>query len=227
MTVVAIHQPNYLPWLGFFHKMANADLFVLLDHVQFARGMNRNRIKTPDGELFLTVPVNGSDRMKPICDVRVANERNWANEHLLALKRNYTRAPFFGQYVAALEEIYREPWSGLADLTKRLIGQVREWLGMTTPMLCSSELDGIGGQKNELNLSICRRLGATTYLSGRGAAAYNDPARYDEYGIRLVYQEFNHPTYPQLWGEFRPNMCALDCLFNCGDDAARLLRGSP
>jgi hypothetical protein len=224
LTVVAIHQPNFVPWLGYFHKMLLADVFVLLDHVQFERGVNRNRIKTPNGELSLTVPIRSGDRRKPIMAVQLADEPDWQKEHMESLRRSYSRSPHFLEYAGTLEAIYQQDWTHLADLNKRLIFQVKEWLGITTPVCCSSELDGLEGKKNELILSICRRLGATVYLSGRGAAAYNDPARYDESGIRLVYQEFQHPIYPQPWGEFRPNLSALDCLFNCGGAAGDLLR---
>jgi hypothetical protein len=218
--VLAMHQPNYLPWLGTFDKMRRAGVFVLLDTVQYPRGRsvaNRNRIRTPNGELLLTVPVvvpRGRKGKALYTEVAFADDR-WREKHLRSIEQAYRRAPYFEAHFTQLAEIVTAA-SSFCELNVALIKWLAQELGIETRTVRLSELDGVHGQKNELTIGVCRALGATVYLSGAGARSYNDPAALAAAGIELRYQDFVHPVYPQLGEGFVPNLSAVDLLFNCG-----------
>jgi hypothetical protein len=226
---VAIHQPNYIPWPGYFHKMSRCDVFVYLDSVQYPRGRSfapRNRIKTPSGASFLTIPVgvpSGSEGKASYLEVRFADDR-WQGKHLKTVEQSYGRAPYFEE-VFALYRRELESGATFVDLTIGLIEAFTGYLGIETRRVRLSEtLESFGG-KTQLVVDICRALGATVYLSGTGARDYNDEALLDEHGIELRYDDFEAPTYPQLWGTFEPRLSILDLLFNCGPASRELVAG--
>lgn len=221
MTVVAaMHQPNYLPWLGYFDKMRRADAFVLLDSVQYPRGRsvaNRNRIRTPNGEALLTVPVvvpAGREGKALYTEVGFGDGR-WKAKHLRSIEQAYQRAPHFGEHYPRLSEIVEDADS-FCELNVALIRWLARAFGIVTPTPRLSELADDGGQKNDLTIAVCRAVGATVYLSGSGARSYNDPAQLARAGIELRYQQFDHPVYPQLGSGFVPNLSAIDLLFTVG-----------
>ncbi|MGH3034384.1 MAG: WbqC family protein [Gaiellaceae bacterium] len=226
MTVLAAHQPNYLPWLGYFDKMRRADVFVLLDAVQYPRGQsvaNRNRIRTAQGELMLTVPVSvpkGQEGKARYDEVSFADEK-WKKKHLRSIEQAYAQAPYFGRLFPELARIV-EPARSFCDMNVELIRWHAERLGIATRLVRMSELDGVAGRKSELVVALCQRLGADVYLSGKGAGAYNEPELLAANGVQLRYQEFEHPVYPQTGEGFVPNLAALDALFNCGGWPASL-----
>lgn len=231
--IVAAHQPNFIPWLGYFDKMRKADLFIVVDHVQMERQsfQNRVRIKTGEGERWITVPVVQESRSERIMDKRIDNSRTgrfrWSRKMFLTLKYAYQSAPHFRDYEAALAGIFEERWERLSDLNGRLIGLCREALDIRTPMLASSTLK-IAGAKSDMVLNMCREAGATAYLAGDGASrSYLDVDAFERAGIRVIWQEFEHPRYVQhpSSGVFIPNLSALDLLFNCGPRSAEILRG--
>lgn len=220
MTTLAIHQPNYLPWIGYFDKMRTADVFVLLDAVQYPRSRsvaNRNAIRTPQGELLLTVPVSkpkGSQGKAAYREVAFADE-GWRGKHLRTIEQAYRRAPHFERLFPELERIITEGRS-LCDLNVALIRWMAGELSIETPTPLMSELGDEFGRSNEMIVELCRATSAEVYLSGTGAGAYNDPDRLAAEGIELRYQDFDHPTYPQQGEGFLPNLSALDMLLNCG-----------
>lgn len=229
--VVSVHQPNYLPWLGYFHKIACSDVFVFLDSVQYPRGQsvaNRNRIKTAQGVQYLTVPVSipkGRQGKVSYLEVRTADER-WQAKHLKTLQMAYGRAPYFGRYFEDLARLLHEE-QPFVEMNMALIRYFLQQLNINTPLYRLSQLDLEPGQKSQLIVDICLHFRADTYLSGQGARKYNDETLYAAHGIKLVYQHFTCPTYPQLHGEFVPNLSIVDLLFNCGPESgAILLRGS-
>ena len=225
----AVHQPNYLPWLGWFHKLADADVFVYLDAVQFPRGRSfaaRNRIKTPNGVAWLTVPVSiqkGREGKVTYREVEPAEEA-WREKHLKTVEMSYARAPHFDDVF----ELYRtglEAGDSLLDVNLALLDGFADFLGIGTRRVVLSELLPEFGQKTELIVDACRALGADTYLSGSGGGAdYNDEERLAEAGIELRYDSFEPTPYPQLWGDFEPGLSALDALMNVGPEARELLR---
>ena len=220
MTVVIL-QPGYLPWLGFFDQMRRADVFVYYDDVQYdTHGWrNRNRIKTQQGPLWLTVPVRHSGLSKPrVQDVTIDSRTNWAKKHVASIRQAYAPAPFLKQYMPALEEVLMRPWERLVDLNIAVAALLAEWLGIRRRIERASELGIEGGQSDRL-VEICRHFGASTYLSGNAAKEYLDVDVFRRHGIQVEWQDYTHPVYPQLHGDFVPFMSAIDLILNCGSRA--------
>jgi hypothetical protein len=226
--IVAIHQPNYLPYAGFFYKMLKADVFVILDNVQFSRGgyINRNRIKNPSGPVWLTQPVPHKKETYQIINQIEMPGPAWKREHLNTISKYYRRARAFDTFFPRLKDAYMSIESNnLADFNAALIAQLASWLGVTTRLVRASELPPYEGSATTLNANICRVLGADIYLCGTGArAAYMEDEVFKDMGIGLMYSDFQHPVYPQLWGEFTPNMSIVDMLLNCGEESAEIIR---
>ena len=225
MRTVVVLQPGYLPWLGFFDQLRRADVFVYYDDVQYDKHgwRNRNRIKTQAGPLWLTVPVRHAGLDMPrVLDVEIDSRTPWARKHLASIRQAYARAPFLGQYLPALEELLQGRWERLVDLDLAAAALLAEWLGLRRRIERSSEL-GIGGERTERLVNICRHFGATRYVSGDAAQDYLDESRFEAQGIAVDWQRFSHPVYPQLHGEFLPYMSALDLVLNCGPEAADVL----
>ena len=225
----AVHQPNYVPWLGYFHKLAAADVFVYLDDVQFPRGQSfaaRNRIKTPNGVAWLTVPVSvpkGQEGKATYREVELVEPR-WREKHVKTVEQSYGRAPYFGDVF----ELYRtglEAGDSFLDVNLALLEDFADYLGIDTRRVVLSELLPEFGQKTELIVDICKALGADEYLSGSGGGTeYTDGERLAEEGIGLRFDAFEPAEYPQLGGDFEPGLSALDALMNCGPGARELIR---
>jgi len=224
---VAVHQPQYLPWLGYFDKIDRADLFVLLDTVQFKKNewQNRNRIKTAQGWQWLTVPVTYRFPQR-INQVKIKPQSNWARKHLLALRTNYSKAPYFSDYFDIFQKILTERWPGLAALNIRLVRAFTEVLGISTPLRVASELGPLPEGPNERLIAICQHLDAEVYLAGMGGRDYMHLGKFEKAGIEVVFQEFNPPVYPQLYGDFLPDLSVVDLLFNCGKQSLGIIRGA-
>jgi hypothetical protein len=228
MMRVAIHQPNYFPWLGYFHKVRRVDVFVLLDNVDFQQGnstsvTNRTTIKTSQGPQRITVPVLKAASSPLLRDIRIDQSQRWQKRHLGSLRAAYGRAPFFDEVFPLAESVLGAAGESLADLNRASIEAMCRFLELPTPLLYASTLGLSDDDRTGRLVEICRRVGGTVYLSGRGARRYNDAQRFQESGIALEYTAFECPPYPQLHGEFVPNLSLLDALFNCGREAQRLL----
>lgn len=225
--IVACHQPNYMPWPGYFGKASRCDTFVLLDSVQFPRGasfVNRNRIKVPSGKsLWLTVPVKKKGRgLQSIGEILINNETNWRRKHELSLIHAYSRAPYFRDHFEFLVEIYSKDWVRLLDLNRTIVEYIAQRIGLETQFKLCSEV-GAEGKGTDLLVQICKNLGGDTYLSGSAARKYLNEQKFSDSGISLSYFYYYHRAYPQLWGDFIPNLSVLDLLFNCGERALRAL----
>lgn len=225
--IVVIHQPEFLPWLGFFDKIDKADLFVVMDHVQFEPRyfQNRNKIKTAEEWQWLTVPVT-QQRFQNINEVRTYDETRWKAKHWNALVVNYSKSKYFAKYADFFQQVYTRDWELLVDLNLYLIQNLMNMLGLNTPIVRSSALDlREGARKTDLLIDICRVVGGDTYLSGVGGKNYMEMEKFEKERIEVIFQEFKHPTYPQLFGEFLPYMSVIDLLFNCGDRSLDIIRG--
>ncbi len=230
--IVTVHQPQYIPWLGYFDKIDRSDCFVFLDQVQYkAREyQNRNMIRTDKGPLWLTVPVvsKGRGRQK-ICDVMIDDNSGWRKRHWRSLQTWYGRAEFFRDYAGFFEAVYSRRWERLIDLNVCIIRFFLKVFGIRAAVYFESELNIHAGRTDRI-IQICRRLGADTYLSGTGGKNYLEERRFNEAGIRLQYQDFIHPCYKQRYTEkdglFFPNMSSLDLLFNKGGASINVLRGA-
>ncbi len=223
MTILAAHQPQYLPWLGFFDKLDQADVFVLLDDVQFKKNewQNRNRIKGPAGPQWLTVPVRHKFPQS-IAEVEVREGEPWRRKHLRALETNYGKAPFFEAEMQLLAELLERPWTHLAPLNIELTRRLVERLGIRTDIRMSSELSARRHPTLRL-VDLCLGLGADMYLSGAGGD-YLEREAFDASGVGLRFQQFTHPSYGQLHGEFEPCLSVVDLLMNCGDESLSVIQ---
>lgn len=224
MKVAVIHQPDFLPYLGFFHRLLHADIFVLLDHVQFVtNGRNswthRDKIKTAKGEQWLTVGVKKVSLGTPINQVMLA-DTDWRLENLNLLKENYRNAPFYSEIFPWLEALYATPCERLVEFNAASIQLLMDWFELEIPVLYSSNLDPVG-RKNELLVDILGKIEATDYLSGVGARSYFAPEPYESAGIAVRWQEFSHPQYTQQFGEFISYLSSIDTFFNCGIEGTR------
>ncbi len=226
---IAIAQPTYLPWLGYFDLLDQVDKFVLLDTVQFSKQswQQRNRIKTPTGLMWLTVPVVFRGRLgQRIVDVEIRESEFW-REHSRTIELNYRRAPFFDLYYPPLSELLRSASSGLrlAELTIALFRWLSEVLGIKTPIVRSSEL-AAEGKRTQLLAEICSLSGAITYVSPLGSADYllNELPILTERGVNVVFQHYEHPSYHQLFPPFQPHASVLDLLFNEGENSLATIR---
>jgi len=223
-VVCAVHQPQYMPWLGFFSKLDAADIFVIYDDTQYKHDewQNRNRIKTANGVQWLTVPVH-HHQGETIRDIRIDNLKRWARKHAHALATNYARAPFYKEHAEEFAGVYGRPWEGLAEINVAVIRLLCRLLGIETPMVLSSDLDYQGTATDAL-VSLCGVVGADAYLSGPGGREYLETGKFHAAGLELAFHDFDHPTYPQQYGEFVPYLSAVDLVFNCGPDSLDLIR---
>lgn len=225
--VVAIHQPNFIPWLGYFYKMAHARQFVFLDTVQYAKAsfINRNRIKLKSGPSWLTVPVCTKGRFgQAISDVEIDWDQGWQQKHLHSLTITYHRAPFFDEVFPLLKSQYvsNETVQKLADFSISMIQTICRYLGLSPTLGRASEL-GVQGKSTDLLVNICTKLGASTYLAGSGAVKYQEDEKFTKAGILVQYSSFRSIKYNQLWGEFVENLSIVDALMNYGQSTRELL----
>ena len=214
--IVAGHQPNYLPWLGFFDKIRRSDIFIIEDTVQFERQgfTNRNRILTVDGVRWLSVPIEHENKSLPINKVKIANksEPDWGHRHWLTIKHSYAKAPYFWKYADFFEDTYTRKWNLLIDLNMYLIHSIMGFLKIDKPLVLASTL-GVKGKKTELIVAQCKKVGADIQLAGEGCKNYIDKDLFQKEGIQLVFQGFQQPTYKQVDGGFTPNLSIVDYLF--------------
>jgi hypothetical protein len=225
---IAISQPAYLPWLGYFDLIDQVDRFVLLDSVQFEKQswQQRNRIKTPSGLQWLTVPVVFRGRFGQRIQEVAIRDPAFSRNHLRAIELNYRRSPFFQQYFSELAQIL-QVCSGLSlrDLDQRLIEWFCRVLGIDTEILRSSELEG-RGKRSELLVSLCRVLEADYYLSPLGSAVYlmDDLCLFSQGRIKVEFHHYEHPEYSQLFPPFQSHASALDLIFNQGPASLSIVR---
>ena len=232
--IVAAHQPHYLPWLGYLAKVASADLFVVMDDLQYEAQnfQNRNRVKVNNGAQWLTVPLERGPRDERILDKRIANasspKEHWQRRHFETLRIHYGKAPFFHLYEPELAEVFSRRWERLAELDLYMLTLHLDWFQIRTPVVRASSL-ALAGQKTDRLEALCRAVAADVYLSGGGGSrSYLDTAQLGRAGVRVAWQQFSHPVYAQRYAGlgFVPNLAALDLLFNHGPAGAQLLRGS-
>lgn len=228
MTTVAILQPGFMPWLGFFDQMIRSDYFVYYDDVQYDKHgwRNRNRIKTINGTAWLTVPVRNSGMHgQSIANVEIDSSKNWARKLTATVTQSYARSSHCTRYVEELAHgLCNDTPRLLFDLDLRITDLMRTWLDIHTPILRSSEL-GVPGSQTERLVSICKHLNADKYLSGNAAQDYLRQDLFDAAGITVVWQNYVHPIYPQLHGEFVPYLSAIDLILNLGPDSPSVIRG--
>jgi WbqC-like protein family len=223
-----ILQPSYIPWRGYFHQIYKADVFVFYDDVQYDHHgwRNRNRIKTPAGPKWLTIPLrstgaNWKNRM--IRDMQVSQDENWSRKHLETLRHSYSKAPYFSAYLSMLERWYATPALLLADFTIDTTIEVARELGIEKTHFVRSSALACQGAKTERLLAILQKVGATHYISGPAAKGYLDVEMLCSAGIGVEWMVYEYPEYPQLFPPFDPQISVLDLLFNVGSGARRFI----
>jgi hypothetical protein len=222
---LAAHQPQYLPWLGFFDKMDRVDLFVLLDTVQYKKNewQNRNRIRTADGWQWLTVPVHHRFPMT-LAEVRIDESASWRRKHAEALRLQYAHATHRAAILPPLLALLRDAHTSLAALNVDGVKLLAGLLGVRTPIVLASTLDRLPGGADDRLIALCRRFGCRTYLAGAGGQDYMEIDAYRRAGIAVEFQEFRHPVYPQAFPGFEPNLSAVDLLMSEGTGAIARVR---
>lgn len=223
MKIIAIHQPNYLPWLGYFYKISRSDCFVFLDDVQYSNtGMhNFHYIKSPKGPVRLKIPVQQTLGDK-IDKVRTKDELGWKMKHLRIIEANYDKAKFFEEIYTDFRNLLIRDYQSLSDLNASIIRFVSTKLEMNTEFINSSELN-ITTTREEKVLDLCTALNADIYYSGTGARIYQKEENFNKRGIELRYLDFKPFKYTQLWNGFIQNVSILDYLMNCGYDWKNVL----
>ena len=227
--VVTIHQPEHLPWLGFFDKVRQADVFVILDHVQFSKHyfQNRNRIRTDRGGTWLTVPVlTKGHAEQAIREVLINNQGSprWKEKCWTSLVQHYRKAKCWSLHEGFFERLYKTNWTRLAEMNEAIIRYLLTAFSIDVKVVASSELN-VQGQRGELLLDICKKIGAPVYLSGISGREYLDSKMFADAGIEVRFQEFHHPIYKQAYEPFMPCMSAIDLLFNYGPASIDVIKG--
>ena len=223
--IVTISQPRYQPWLGYFHRIAVSDLFIYLDTVQYTPRdwENRNKVKTDRGWTWLTVPVKASYQAM-IPDVLVDNAQPWQWNHWQTIKTYYGSSPYFRHYADKLSYIYEDKiWLSLTDLNLALTHILCECLGISQAQFIKASDIKVQGKGSELILNLCKAMDATAYLSGSQGKNYLQEETFASNNIQIIYQDYNHPTYTQLYSGFEPNMAVIDLLFNYGDESLDII----
>ena len=223
--ILTAHQPVYLPWLGLFHKIALADLFCYFDIVQYQRKdyNNRNKIKTSNGELWLSVPVESKNHLNKNVSKILIVQGNWVKKHLKSIELNYKKTPFFKDYFPELQSILiNESKNSLGYLNLKLLEFFMECLSIDTQIVKASDysFDGIG---SDLVLDMCVRLGADSYIFGEQGKNYADVKAFKEAEIVVEFQNYIHPVYRQMGRDFLPYMSIIDLLFNEGGKSYDIL----
>ncbi len=233
--IIAILQPVYLPWLGYFEQMAMADRFIFMDDVQYTRRdwRNRNRIKTSSDSIWLTVPVKKHPRHAQIRDIEINYQQDWRRRHLRSIEVSYCKCPHFEPLFSELKRELEAAPTQLLALNCRLTRLLCPYFDISTPTSFSSEVpraeEDHGGEhdKNQRIIDICRHFGADLLYDGAKAADFIDIDRFRQSGIEVVFQNYQHPTYQQAFGEFLTHQSAIDLVMNTGPEAPAILRSSP
>ena len=224
IVVLTAHQPVYLPWLGLFHKIALAEQFVYFDDVQYQTRdwNNRNKIKTSQGEILLSVPVLSKEHFQTkLKDIRINNETPWRRKHFDSIFYAYKKAPHFDQYIGMFKEIYAKEWEKLSDLNEYMLKQFLKALGIDIPFFKLSDCH-FESTKSDLVLDMCKKMKADLYIFGIQGKNYAQVETFQQAGIQVYFQDYQHPQYQQLHGPFLPYMSVVDLLFNCGEKSLEI-----
>jgi hypothetical protein len=224
--IVSVHQPQYLPWLGYFDKIDRADVFVLLDTVQFKKNewQNRNRIKTAQGVQWITVPVLYRFPQL-IREVEINNCEKWQHKQRQTILSNYRKAPCWSMLAPFFEEIFSTDWDTIAKLNIHVVKRLAAILGIETPLFVASDMGVFPEDPDERLIAVARHFGADAYLAGSGGHGYMDLEKYRESGVDVTFQEYLHPVYNQLYGNFEPFLSVIDLIFNHGKESLNIIRG--
>ena len=223
--ILTAHQPVYLPWLGLFHKIALADQFVSFNKVQYLPKdyNNRNLIKTNTGSQWLTVPVKKKGFLdSTIYDLEIDNKSPWQRKHLKSIKLAYGKSPYFHTLIDFLEDVYNRDWTHLVALNEYMLKFFLDYLAINVDFLLASDYN-FTGTKSDLVLNMCQELQCSHYIFGSQGKNYANEQSFLSNSISISFQDYIHPVYPQLHGDFIPNLSIIDLIANCGPDSFQIL----
>ena len=216
--IVSIHQPAYLPWLGYFDKINRSDIFVYLDTVQLEKNSYsftyRNKIKTPQGAKWLTIPLKSKGYMaSSIDDIPIDNSQNWKRKHLRSIYMNYKKSPYFDELYPKLELLYQTDYKYFSELA---FAHLEFWLNelQISTKVIKASMTTVKSKKSALILELCQQFEAKKYISGAQGINYLDEQSFKRKSIQIEYQNYKHPIYPQLFGEYIPNLAVVDYWMN-------------
>ncbi|MCR4800946.1 MAG: WbqC family protein [Bacteroidales bacterium] len=220
--VCAIHQPNFMPWLGYFYKIAKSDVFVILDTVDIEVGTanaitNRTRIKTVAGVQWITVPIKKGDS-KVIKDIVIDNTKRWRETMLKTLLFQYKKSQNFNIFYPFVEDLLNYQTDSLSEYNVHIIECMANYMGIKTKIVLASEMKGLSDDRNVRLIDICKQNGCDIYLSGNGGRKYHDEQLFENNGIMVKYTDFIHPEYGQLHGDFEKGLSCIDYCFNDGTE---------
>ncbi|MCX8083989.1 MAG: WbqC family protein [Calditerrivibrio sp.] len=225
--IIGILQPGYLPWLGFFEQIYRSDVFVIYDDVQYDKEgwRNRNRIKTANGIQWLTVPVHVKLSQNPLIkDIKIDNKENWRRKHLNSIKMSYSKSPFLKDYLSFFEDTYNRQWNYLIDIDMYLILNLITFLGIKNKQIVlSSSLGMRTKDRIQRLIEICKIFNADIFYEGASGRNYIDEEDFIRHGIKVQFQDYKHPVYRQLYGDFVPYLSVIDLLFNHGGESLDIL----
>ena len=222
--ILTAHQPVYMPWLGLFHKISICDVFCFFDIVQYQRRdfNNRNKINTPNGPIWLTVPVFSKGRLESNIKEVIIKDDGWREKHIRSLETSYGKSPFFDEYFSGLFHILRSDQERLVDLNYDLLKFFLKCLEIDTPIVRASSYN-FEGTKSDLVLDMCLKLGAKTYVFGKQGKNYADLISFEKVGVKVYFQNYKHPNYLQKQTNFERDMSVVDLLFNHGKSSRNIL----
>lgn len=226
MRTTTIHQVNYLPWLGFFNKIKNSDVFVMFDITDYEKNsiQNRNKIRTADGWCYLTIPINKICYRKPFYTVKMPANKKWKQNHWKAIELNYKKTDYFASYQDSFKEIYSRDYETLMELNSKIILYLLEQFDINVEIIKTTDLNlNRELKKTDMLVEILQAVKADTYLSGLSGKKYLEGKKFKRAGINLAYQNFKHPIYKQRYPGFELNMAAIDLLFNMGEKSKELI----
>ena len=225
--IISIHQPAYLPWLGYFNKILNSDIFVYLDTVQYQKNsfQNRNKIRTSNGWIWLTLPVITKKKLfsSKIKELTIDNSQNWQKKHLGSIKMNYARSINYRSLINEIESFYTKKENNFSNFCFEMLIWFLKKLNIKTKIIKASDLKPTNKRKNDLILEICKHFKANTYISGILGKNYLNINEFEKNSIQVKFQDFIHPTYKQAYNEFIPNMSAIDLIMNERDPSNKII----
>tara|TARA_B110000014_G_C20040117_1_gene540578 strand:+ start:92 stop:787 length:696 start_codon:yes stop_codon:yes gene_type:complete len=228
--ILTAHQPLFLPYLGHFAKIAESDVFVYLDTVSYSKWSwnSRNKIRTPDGWLWLVVPVlTHGHHNQTLNQIKIDNSQKWRKKHIKAIEMSYSKAPYFETYIDFFRDIYEKEWTYLSDFNEKLIHFFIKELGIDVEFVKASSLPfSLEGEKSDLVLDLCKKMKADVFIFGETGKTYAKVEDFESSGIKIIFQDYKHPKYTQVHENFVPNMSIIDLLFNCGPKSLEILMGN-
>jgi hypothetical protein len=219
--IVGIHQPNYLPYMGYFNKMKNVDIFILYDIAQYVKNRydNRNRIRIREGAVYLTIPVTDKDSyLKRFNEVVLPSDSTWQKNHWKSIHANYANSEFFNLYSEFFQHIYSKKFTFLSDFNEMIILYIKEKLDLDSEIIKTTKLNlNLNLKSTDLLIDILKKVDAKEYLSGPSGRKYLDEKKFHEAKIKLKFQDYQCPVYKQRYPGFIPNLSVIDLIFNMGE----------